>query len=223
MRWMCCLAALGILPSCTEQGLADGSAQDDSASALDSGLPEDSDTGAQDEVEWAAWFSVGGSWTLQDGAPVGLEVVLGAWPEDPKGAPLCTSTRAASALRDVNSPDPSIYHWWLVDLGPDDAACAFADEVPRRLILGLGQLHPEMVPALDRFDLDTAVGSLYGAFAAFPDTSNLDGSVPYAYGFAGTSSDRAGAGDAVGQAPLPDGTYAVTPVYLLAIPGAAPP
>lgn len=217
------IAMCALLVACTEKSDALYGGPDDSASALDTGLDPLDDSAAEDSATWAQWFSVGGTWTLAGGLPQAMTVELGAWAPEPGGEPLCVSVREATLVREVTSPDPTILGWWLVDLGRDDAACALADEVPRRLILGLGALHPEMAPALDRYGLQTAAAALYGAFAAFPDNSDLDGSVPYAYGFAGTSSDRAGDGVAVEQAPMPDGAYVVTPVYLLAIPGAAAP
>lgn len=210
---------MGML-GCVPSDVNSPGTRDDTAGASDtSGTPLDDSADSAAEDIAAVWFTVGGDWTVTTGALATASLSFTAYPQDPRDGAMCSSLRETTPSRDLSSPDETIYHWWLVETGADDPACPQLDALPRRIIIGLGALHPEMAPALDRYDLESAGASLYGSYAALVEGGDVDGAIPYAFGFGGTSSDRSGQAPAVSMAPVPDGVYTVTPVYVFPLPG----
>ncbi|GEM_PF-2459819 len=192
------------------------------------GAPASGDTGSETDATTAdsatppadpEWYRLDATLTLEEGLLLGSAVTLEFLDRDLHVLTDCGETRETlGVVASVETPDPSIFHWWQIALGDSAAACDGTDTLPSELFLGLGQLHPEVEAQLLSLGLDQVAGSLYGAYVMLdPDQAQLDAQdqLALAYGYAGTLEDLAGETTARSAAPLPDGDYAVSGVYLL--------
>lgn len=192
----------------TGSGPLDGDTASDSATTgLDSSEPD-----AAPE-----WFRLGATLTLEDGLATQVDVRLEFLDGDhlPVG---CTEDRSSlGVVASIETPDPTVYHWFRVSLAEPVTDCVDAAQVPAELFLGLGDLHPEVEAQLLGLDLDGVSDSLYGAYVLLDETqAELDApdQVALAYGYAGTETDLSGEATARTAAPLPDGDYTLAGVYL---------
>lgn len=214
------LFALIALPGCTSLDYTGKFDSTDTAAASDD-TGRDSDTMSADSGSTPpAWYAVGAAASLSGGLLTALTVTYSLLPETPTDGSICESVRAPISAVDAPSPDPAIYHWWLVELPQDDGACEGAETLPTTLLLGLGELHPDITAGLKDDAAQAAAGSLYGAYVA-TDGVQEDGQAEtiYIYGYAGTTADLAGETSPVTAPPAPDGDYTLTPVYVLKLPG----
>lgn len=212
-------ALIALLPGCTPM---DATGRFDSADTANASgdSSDDSDTMSADSgASPPTWYTVGATASLSGGLVTAVAVTYTLWPETPADGALCQSPRAALSAVDAPSPDPAIYHWWLVTLAADDGACEGAEGLPTTVLLGLGELHPDIVAGLKDDAAQSASGSLYGAYVA-TDGVGEDGQAEsiYVYGYAGTAADLAGETTPVTAPPAPDGDYTLTPVYVLKLP-----
>jgi hypothetical protein len=213
-------ALFALLPGCTPLDATGRFDSSDTATGSDD-TADDSDTMSADSgVLPPAWYTVGATASLSGGLLTALTVTYSILPETPSDGLICESLRAPISAVDVPSPDPTIYHWWLVELPGDDGACEGAEVLPTTLLLGLGALHADIVAGLKDDAEQAAAGSLYGAYVA-TDGVQEDGQAEsiYVYGYAGTPADLAGETIPVAAPPAPDGDYTLTPVYVLKLPG----
>lgn len=190
----------------------------------DSGLaPEDDsqvgadDSGQSDTADLdVAWLGLDGRLILTAGVASSIELQARLYVDPPGESPVCAVSRVAEAGEVLaTTPDDAVFHWWRVVLTTPDGEDSCGERVPAQLLLGLGALDPEIVPALEAHGVDDAASSLYGAFAnPYDDGGEAQASTGYVFGFAGTASDRAGASPAVTAAPMPDGDYSFTGFYL---------
>ena len=213
-------ALIALLPGCTSVDYTGRFDSSDTATAADDTAGESDTMSADSGALPPAWYTVAATANLSGGLLTALTVTYTLVPETPADGPICESLRAPISAVDVPSPDPAIYHWWLVELPQDDGACEGAEELPTTLLLGLGELHPDITRGLKDEAAQAAVGSLYGAYVATVGVQE-DGQAEtiYIYGYAGTSTDLAGETIPVTAPPAPDGDYTLTPVYVLKLPG----
>lgn len=207
-------SALAVLAACSP---AKGNFDADSALApeTDSLIGEDDTASADTADEAPAWMALDGQLTLIEGVPSALSLVVGLF-GDPPEEPSCTVSRTAESGGVLeNTPDTTVYYWWRFSLVTPDDESGCGGIVPDSLLLGLGALHPEILPALPEHGVDGVADSLYGVYAnPYDDGTAAQESVGYAFGFAGTAPDRAGAEPAVTAPPMPDGEYSLTGFYL---------
>lgn len=207
------------LIACADKGAEDAAA-DTGGGADDTGWAGDSDDAdtAEEEIAEATWFLLRGEVELLAGEPAALRLWVSGLPDD--GEAICSeelSIEASLTLAEV--PDPVVYHWWELQVGALEGDCVDHLTLPGTLRLGLGALHPQLVPGLERHELREVEDSMYGSYASFeaPWGDGLAGTT-YAFGFAGTAQDMAGDAPAVGVAPMPDGSYEITGWYPFKLP-----
>ena len=207
--------ALGLVVLVGCSGNYDMAGRIDSASEAPLG---DSGSGSSDSGDLlppAPWFALDAQVDLVEGEASGLALQIRFLPEDTVLGEVCNDAPTVVSFEPIGSPDPLVFHWWEVVIDPDTGACDAAPRLPSTLRLGLGELYPQVVAGVDQDGLGDVKDSLYGAYASFdaPIGDGLDGTT-YAYGYAGTEADRAGATPAVESGPLPDGSYLATAFYL---------
>ena len=213
-------ALIALLPGCTSVDYTGRIDSSDTATAADDTAGESDTMSADSGALPPAWYTVAATANLSGGLLTALTVTTTLLPEEPADGPICESLRAPISAVDVPSPDPAIYHWWLVELPADDGACEGDEELPTTILLGLGELHPDISAGLKDDDAQAAAGSLYGAYIATAGVKE-DGQAEtiYIYGYAGTSADLSGETIPVTAPPAPDGDYTLSPVYVLKLPG----
>ena len=213
------MALVPLLGLCLTACLADGNAgiaDTQSGEGSDHSSPPETgldDTGSSPEP---AWFDLSGTVTLLEGQVASASLVVSALPEEPSDGVICSTTYEELVLTPVEPlPDPIVWHWWQAALPVESSDCEGADQAPRLLRLGLGELYPALEQGVEEHGLGHATASLYGAYASFeaPVGDGLDGTT-YAYGYAGTEQDREGETVAVEAGPLPDGSYLISGYYL---------
>lgn len=217
------LAAIAILPllsvGCMSDMAYDGA--DDTAGALDSGWgPPDSDddTGDEDQLD-PTWWSLAVTSLMEEGSPVqgdtSLVISLIDESADP-GSPICQATYDQPALTVLDVPDPSIYHWWQVELGEPTTDCSTHQLtwIPLLLELGVGSLHPDIAALLEPSGYAEVEPYLYGAYLRSGKSQTI-----WTYGIAATAAGFAGDQAPVSEPPIPDGTYSLVPIYLLPLQG----
>jgi len=207
--------------------LATGCMAGDASGAWDTGASLSETDSGEDEGDTygdsgyhtpeAAWFRLGATLALSEGVPEDVLLELEFF-DEAEVLIECTEARVASAvLVSTTTPDPLIYHWFRVSVAPPDATCTSPGELPDELHLGLGALHPEVAARLLSRGLEGVSDSLYGAYVLLEDDQlELDAAdqLALAYGYAGTTADFDGDTTAVSEAPLPDGDYAISGVFL---------
>lgn len=189
-------------------------------------------------TEPAPWFGVGGSFDVVDGAIAGRVLEVSAWTSEELTEPECVEERAVESAVTVESTEPEVLLLAWVRTAPS-GACPTVRGVPADLYLGLGLMHPELVPHVRARGLDEA--TVYGAYAAFPPAATRGSTgtatsatatdsglstgtgttepppVPatlYVFGVAGTEANLDGTDPAVDEPPLPDGSYRLDPIFL---------
>lgn len=173
------------------------------------GAGGDADTGGSDSAELPpASYTLRATVTVSDGAPsvegAAATILVVA---DDDATVLCEVPLSVDGLAVGNSGSEDVPAWWTMEVNPTARACA---TLPTRLGFGVGVLAADAAAMLDATDLGAVSASLYGAYIR-------EGNGPvYVYGWAGTKLDTSGDDEAA--LPLPDGTYTLTPLYLLALP-----
>lgn len=205
------------LTACTMSKNIPGDNRADTASLSDSN-DEVEDTGSNDTAApMPAWFGLDGRLSFLDGQLHTSSFTFRVISEDANAGTICVVPRAPESF-EVRSgtPDETVYHWWSFDLGdlPQELDCEGADQLPDRLLLGLGALHPELRPALARDGLADQAESAYGVYANFDAFSAEDADITaYAFGYA-TYNGEAEDTTAVSGPPVPDGTYTLYGYYV---------
>lgn len=191
---------------------------EDSAGATDDSATEDIDeTGEDTASPDFGRVRVSGGVRLADGQVVEGTVVYTLY-ESAESEESCTQDHALAEVRDLATTEPDwVYHWAELTLLEAAAPCGV--DLPLELRFGLGGLYPEIVPLLDKYGVAESKGALQGFYAAFPEPlgEGLEGEV-YAMGYAGTAAAIAGEGEALSEAPFPDGLYLFEAVYFLQLP-----
>ena len=234
MRAPMILAASGVLAvffGCADYDLAKGSADTASAPGEDAdsgsaGSMDDTAASADDTaaVDPPELYGIGGSLEVSKGLISGGVVTLTFEDETRDIALTCPEDRTIAAVeQQKQTPDGAIFTWVRLDLDAAKDPCVGSTGVldsKEGLYLGLGELHPDLLPALAGagFDTEAAPTQLYGVYAAVPgeDTCAGDsqGASACVFGYGGTQANLDGLDDAATKAPLPDGTYLLQHVYL---------
>ncbi len=225
------VGALLTLIGCAEYELAKGSADtaDDAFHSSDTATTgaEDDTAGGADDTAAAnppELYGIGGSLDVSKGLISGGVVTITFEDETRDIAFTCPEDRTIAAIeQQKTTPDDAIYTWVRLDLDASKDPCEGSTDVlatKEGLYLGLGELHPDLLPALagSGFDTDKAPTQLYGVYAAVPGEATCagdsQGSSACVFGYGGTQANLDGLEDASTKAPLPDGTYLLHHVYL---------
>lgn len=214
IRALIAASALSVFTACTEadfnnRPLDSGSLSDTSSVADDSGAADSAD------VE-PAWYRLSAQLNLAQSALQGGTVSFAIYGEDLDLGVVCEVSRALELVEArEQTPDPLIYHWWRLSLAdPEEEPCAGG--LPDVLMLGLGGLHSELEPGIDRDGYGDVRSSLYGAYLnvqVVRDNQDIDANA-FLLGYAATEAGYAGETLAVDAAPIPDGSYRVHGVFL---------
>jgi hypothetical protein len=214
------LAWLLALPGCMSSSSLENYDADTDAGTADSDGVIAADTGDTDASTPipATYISVDGTLTITDGAvdTAASSLILGLWSD---AEPLCPTDSddargafAVDAATPAEAPvDVPLFGWWSLTLSPADPACSGA--APTELTLGIGAMDSRLESALAQqgYSADVA-DEIYGLYAA----NGTDDA--FVFGVAGTPGNFAGTDAPVTSGPLPDGTYAITTLYLLPAP-----
>jgi len=214
MKALFSIGLLAALAACSSNAV--GNTSDTAASADDTGEPHpDSDSGDTASPE-PSWFGLDAVLLLENGVFSSVTVSHRIYSEDPAEGVICSSEREVSEITPLDTPDPLVWHWLELVTEEDDGLCQASEMVPLRFRLGLGDLYPDLVPALAEVEAEPE--NMYGSYAALdaPSGDGLEGTA-YAFGYAGTVANRTGEAAALEEGPLPDGAYAVTAWYLFAL------
>ena len=199
------LPAALLLSGCADYEMAaDNAKASDFADSSATGGSDDSST--PDGLPVAGWFAISAQVTVQDGlalsgaGTIHVEIVA----ED--GAEvLCEASLAGEWLG--LSGDEDVALWWSFT-HQDATLCA---ELPK-IHLGVGLLLPDVRARLGAAGLDGVSASLYGAYVS---TASGEPSDTDTFGYAVRPEDLDGSG--AGTLPLLDGSYALAPLYLIAL------
>lgn len=205
--------AFGMLVACSpgvKDGGNTGSMADGGSTNTDSG----SDDGGTDTLD-GAWWLVDGQVVVVGGAPLadGSSLVFTRRSGDES---TCQDSVSPTALTPAEAlPHETVFTWWKVEWEPTAITCFGAGEGAARqpLMLGVGQMHPEIEAVLPSLLGETdaaAVGHLNGAYLQLPDDDRL-----LVFGVIGPESAWAGEGDPASAAPLADGTWLLRSAYSL--------
>ena len=225
------LGVLAALCGCSEYDMASGKADTADGGAT---IADTAYDGAEDDTADAAddtaapnppeLYGIGGTLDVVDGVITGGIVTVTFEDETRDLALTCAEDRAIVAVEQQKAtPDPAVFSWVRLDFEAPKAPCDGSSDVlasKEGLYLGLGELHPDLLPALAGagFDTDKAPTQLYGVYAAVPGEATCAGDSQGAsacvFGYGGTQANLDGLEDAAKKAPLPDGTYLLRHVYL---------
>lgn len=181
-------------------------------SAFDTGTDTASDTGPTSN---ARYWELSASVPFEGGAPLlegsSFQVeVQGA--EDPgEEGVLCTASGSPASVSEAEVvPDSLLHHWWTWtwDTLEEDTCAEQGIELTTTVDLGIGTLHAEIRSLLDRSGYSGLESSLYGAYASLGTIDTI-----WVYGVAGTEANFAGQETTTSEAPIPDGTYHLVPLY----------
>lgn len=214
------LAAIVLLPSLgcmSDHAFEDW---DDTGSLDDSGGgPPDSDdeTGSVDEAD-PSWWALSATILVEDSLPVQGDTTLVVTLIDDGAdisSPICQARYEGVELPAQDLPDPLLYHWWLATLADPVTDCSahLLTWIPTSILLGIGTLHPDVAALLEPAGYDQVESYLYGAYL------QADSQAIWTYGVTATAAGFAGEQLPVAEAPVPDGTYSIVPIYLLPLQG----
>lgn len=148
------------------------------------------------------WWAVDGTWVVLDGVPDTVNSSVWVTAYDADLATLCSMPVTGFDVMATSSPDAAVPAdpWW--ELSPvDDSQCP----LPYPLVFALGELDPALLPALDEASL--AYSPIDGFYISGPE-------VVWSAGFAGTTEQLAGTGEA-SDVPVGDGQWTFSTVVLL--------
>lgn len=186
----------------TGAGFASGEDDTDDENQLDTGESGDE----------PIWWSLGSALVLEKGVPsVGSELTI--TPLTEAGEPLCETPDAlvVTAVTEEISPYKEILTWWRLTLDAPDTPCGgVALPVGDSLLLGVGEMHPDISAAIESIDDLNDSLPLNGAYAS------LDEEAVFVFGVAGQERAFAGKGEVAESVPLADGRWRVEPVYWFA-------
>ncbi len=168
------------------------------ASGPDTAVPSELDTPSPEVSEASPeLFRLSGSLTLLEGL---LDPTLSTLTMTVDGEePLCPLDVTTSEAQEP-SPGPEVYSAWSLSVSEP---CPL---LPEGLVLGLGDYDPRLAAPLGGPPPD---GTAYGVYVHYgPPSAPL-----LVFGVSSIAPEGA-----VTEPPLPDGTYPITPVYLLPLP-----
>lgn len=170
----------------------------------------ESDTGGADTgtTESIAWWQLAAEVVIAEGTPQpeASQLTLTLLTDALK--PLCAETFTLASLDDQAVPHGDVYVWWQVVVGKGDGGC-HASALPQAdLLLGIGAMHPDILPGLKSSGAAKDPSALSGAYASLDDGESL-----LVFGAAGLSVAWAEGGEPATEAPLADGTWRIEPVY----------
>jgi hypothetical protein len=193
---------------------------DDTGSENDSGgdpTDSDEDTGDADQPD-PSWWALSATILVEDTLPVqgDTTLVISLIDEDADiDSPICQASYDGVELGSQDLPDPLLFHWWQATLAEPTTDCSthLLTWIPSSIQLGIGALHPDVAALLEPAGLHEIEPYLYGAYL------QASSQTIWTYGVSATAAGFAGEQLPVAEAPVPDGTYSMVPIYLLPLQG----
>ncbi|MCO4746464.1 MAG: hypothetical protein KC912_16825 [Proteobacteria bacterium] len=208
-------AAISLTAGCSE---FDMGVRDTSSQEFDTASDSTNDTAG--ETVRADWVKISGALAIASGVADATGSSMSWTFYDPKLAPICSIDTPLTELVETTPPiDEPIVAWWTVTTDPsvDDTACAKAR--PAELRVGVGALSPQLYPAMSAASLETDTSMLYGLYIQVSWEDPIDEQTPlWVYGVAGTQGSYDGDESPVLVGPLPDGSYTLDALHLIAMP-----
>ena len=206
------LAALTACSDTYDYNLADTAGADEGASDTAS-FYNDEDS-ASEALSAPYWFVLSGELVVLEGALTEASLNVIIYPEDTESPPICVlSLPDMSVSPEEATPDASIFAWSIALATLSEGECESEVTLPDTILLGLGQLHPDLMPALIAAGLDSSL--LYGVYAALGDQDGCaeDSGDACVFGYAMDLNDSKGELPVTEKPPMPDSTYLFEGVY----------
>ena len=208
-RWAIHSALIFTLAGCSS---AHDASTGDVGSSTDTGAFDsaeaDGDTGPGGDPKW---WRLGATFTVASDGAVALEsMALALSVEDESELSLCDESVGVQALQAAEkTPDPMVYTWWEVSPDALIGDCSRLDPLEStELLLGVGELHPEILAGLGSLGLTEEADALNGAYVSLNG-----GQTVYVYGVAGPGEAFEGVGIAATSAPLDAGDWEIRSMY----------
>lgn len=172
------------------------------------------DSGQDGDGPVPTWWTLSATLEIASGAVVSESSTVEVTVLDQEHAAICSVLAASpSVLASDELPDPTLFTWWRLGSMEWSDGCASHDVVvptPSRFLLGVGEMHPEILAVLGSLGdvSDSAATSLNSAYASFDSGETI-----YVFGAAGLVVAYDGVGEALTGPPLTDGTWLVRPIY----------
>ena len=196
------------LTGCAIKTAADGGSNPDTANQTD----PISDTGTQlDDTglsEEAAWWRLSARLLLVQGIPQPKDSQLTLTLVSNKLKPICSEVFTLSELTAEKPPDETLYTWWTLTLGKGDGGCIGNALPTDTLQLGVGTMHPDILPGISSDEDIADPSALNGAYASLDDGKTL-----LVFGAAGLVESWSSGGVPAEASPLTDGIWRIEPVY----------
>ena len=204
------LLILALLTGCSANK---GSALDTdfSAGVGDTSSTPESDMGDGDtaiDAPETAWWRLSAEVEIADGQPVAASSQLAITLLTDALKPQCTEQLTLAKVAEASSPHSDVYVWWQLTTGKGDGGCAGYDLPQADVLLGVGAMHPDILPGLKSRGAAPDASALNGAYASLDDEETL-----VVFGAAGLLETWSDGGAPVKAAPLTDGTWRIEPVY----------
>ena len=177
--------------------------------SIDSGLDESisSDTGLLVEP---AWWRLAADLTFTKGTLIPGKSELTVELLGSKDEPLCTQQVPVIAAEEWSQEHASVLTAWV--LTPefvDDLCGVYETPLAKSIVLGVGEMHPDIQAAMGAIPTLDGEAPLNGAYMIALDKPD----VLYVYGVAGLAAAYAGGGEVASALPLEDGLWQIEPVY----------
>ncbi|MFT7518472.1 MAG: hypothetical protein ACI9MC_000603 [Kiritimatiellia bacterium] len=225
-RWWLNLLIVGGL-GCAESGFQSNDDMD-----VDPSADTDSDSDSEQAPAGPHLWRLSAELSIVDGVPIIQDSAVhieffdsdgNEWTVDEGQSSDCDLILTDVSTVDKPPVDPAVKQWWtLALLQNDEAPCPWTLPVPEassqtelpQIYLGLGDLDPQLLPAMSAADLNVDA-DLYGLYMLHPATN---GDTVFIFGVAGTQGQYDGSEVTVDAPPIPNGDYALRPLFLLPVP-----
>jgi hypothetical protein len=197
--------------ACDSKGMTAEDASSDDTATIDESDDHSDDTANGDTAIFVepVWWRLSAGLTLRDGVPVTEESSLTLELLGGEDEQLCLQELTLQSVEALKPEHESILAWWRVTPTAVETLCGIYDTpLLESLRIGVGQMHPDILAAIEAIPTIDADAPLNAAFAALSDDSQI-----YVYGVAGTVEAYEGGGEVATKAPLDDGLWSIKPVY----------
>jgi hypothetical protein len=169
----------------------------------------------ENTAEPSSWELSGVLHVIQNGVLEGEDTSMEVRLLDADRNTLCSAEVVADTVTTLQTeqfPDDALLGWWRIYISAPEAPSCFADEydfpVPEALLLGVGDMDPEIRAVAGSDPSLSALDSLNAAYASLDRGDTL-----WVFGVAGTASAFAGEATSADEIPLPEGDWTIEPLY----------
>lgn len=170
-------------------------------------MPDAEDSGI---VVEPMWWRLSAALSLKQGAPLAAKNALTIELLGSKDESLCVRELSLQSAEDWPLDSASVLAAWKLTPEPADILCGlYETPLDESIVLGIGEMHPDIQAAIGAIASLDAEAPLNGAYMVTLDQPE----VIYVYGVSGLVSAYAGEGEIASQLPLEDGSWLLEPVY----------